>query len=430
MTTQLDDHALQLYEKYERLAKYAIDDIQLRIKKAVGSLGDPYLVRAHLDKPRIKSALRLARKAENKGWSFKEALSKAQDLVGLRLVCHNLQDVRRAADVLEETLSTDDLTIKRLDFTVTPRPSGYRAIHLVFAMRLAIGKDEVEIHCEVQIRSLLQHSWAELSHIDVYAGDAQAPASIERRMKRLSNLLAKADATADKIRDDISRPRRGRQPQSGQPLTDSAIAYLYRNRFGEDPPDYLVRSVSRETQGAHLRSDGLHAALTDQTFMRRLEALYKEASGWEPDPPQLFTWAVHSLVFGKDSGAKRAYSEGRAVWKDIERIARREILSDVGSPEEMLSSLEYAQKDEDPESDIESWASVLGVSRRCAFCGTAIVDPEEFAKAAVKQFKVRGRRADTMRKRLTEAVQSKAMEPGSWDDPSICSRCAHKLWNE
>jgi len=95
----------------------------------------------------------------------------------------------------------------------------------------------------------------------------------------------------------------------------------------------------------------------------------------------------------------------------------------------MLRSLEYVQKDEDSASDIERWAGAFEASTECAFCGTAVVDPEEFADAAIKHFKVRGGRAELLRERLAEAARSIAVETGTRNNPSICSYCAHVLDN-
>jgi ppGpp synthetase/RelA/SpoT-type nucleotidyltranferase len=425
MAIGVDQHDSEAYSRVKSLAEHACDHLKQRILQAVGALEDRNLVRARLADSRIKSHLSLIRKAQQHGWSFEESLSKAWDLVGLRLVCHNLQDVLRVANLLEDSLRLDGLTVKRHDYVTKPKPSGYRAIHLVFPMRVPQGGNEADLGCEIQIRSLLQDSWAELSHDDVYAG--AVPPSIENRMKALSKLLARADATADRMRNDIARPRRGRRPISGQPLTDAAIAFLFREHFGDDPPDYLVRAVVRDTEGLGLRSDGIHAALADQSFIRRLQTAYEEASGWAAEPTQLFEWAVHSLSFGKDAAVRRATAEARTAWREIETIARRELLPDAIS--QIICLVEYPQKEEDYESKIEVWASALGASHRCESCGISIVDPEEFAAAAVKHYKVRGRSAASLRERLVEAVQSRTTEMGWWGTPSICSHCSSALNN-
>jgi ppGpp synthetase/RelA/SpoT-type nucleotidyltranferase len=427
--SSITDKTEREYDRAQRLADLVLADLRKRIGEAVGALGDPYLVRAKLADQRIKTRSSLTRKARQQGWTFSETLSKAQDVIGLRLVCHNLQDVRRVADLLEAALAASKLQVRRDDYTMKPRESGYRAIHLILFVDVRMGKEHARIGCEIQIRSLLQNAWAELSRADIYAGEAPVPKSIERRMVALSKLLARADETANRIRVDLAKPRRGRRPQAGQQLTAPTLAFIYRRHFGQDPPEYLIQAVLREVENQPLRSDGLEAALQDEAFVAQLKAAYSATSGfdWEPDTTYIFLWVALSLFGGKDASLRRARHEGRLERQEIESIAAREALGDFPSLEAVLRSLEYAQKDEDPESDIRSWACNLGVTNRCTICGTTIIDPEELARALVKHFKLRGYRARGMRERLTEAIQSRSSETGSWYSSTTCSYCAYSF---
>jgi ppGpp synthetase/RelA/SpoT-type nucleotidyltranferase len=133
---------LEAYEKVKRLAKVAKKDLQKKVATVIDGLGDPYLVRAKPVESRIKSPSSLARKAKQQRWSFAEALFTAQDLVGLRLVCHNLQDVRRVADLLEAALRGDGLNVNRHDYVTKPTRNGYQAIHLMIQMTVRLGTDE------------------------------------------------------------------------------------------------------------------------------------------------------------------------------------------------------------------------------------------------------------------------------------------------
>jgi ppGpp synthetase/RelA/SpoT-type nucleotidyltranferase len=251
-----DSEESRAYLRHHRLASLVLSDVSRRLTDAVGALGDPYLTRAKLAEPRIKSLASLARKARERKWTVVEAIRKAQDFVGLRLVCNNLQDSRRVADLLEGTLKGSGLEARRDDSSRRVRPSGYRAIHLVFRVPVRVGKDDAQIGCEVQIRSLLQDSWAELSRADVYAGSLAVSKPIEARMLNLSKLLARADEMADRIRVDLVRPRRGRRPPAGQQLSASSLAFVFKRKFGQDPPDYVIQSVLREVEGSQIAPTG------------------------------------------------------------------------------------------------------------------------------------------------------------------------------
>ena len=60
------------------------------------------------------------------------------------------------------------------------------------------------INFEVQIRSILQHTWAEIEH-DLQYKDESIPRELRRRFARLAGLLEIADAEFMGIRDEILR---------------------------------------------------------------------------------------------------------------------------------------------------------------------------------------------------------------------------------
>jgi putative GTP pyrophosphokinase len=415
------------YEKTKVLADVAIQIVGKRVEEALRQLGDPYLVRAQVTERRIKSPASLKRKARQHKWTFEQALKQAQDLIGFRLVCNNLQDVLRGADLLQAGLESDRLEVKRSDYVANPKPDGYRAIHLTFYLPVRIGNDEAALGCEIQIRSLLQNSWAALSRADVYGSEPSGWPGVARDMASLARMLARADNVAERIRRRISKPRRGQRPAPGQTLTASGLAFAYRRRFRENPPDYIVQSIIREFGAYDLRTDGLETALQDEKFVNQLTSAYAEEADWQADATQIFRWTVLSLVVGSQAAVRRARSDGRADWREVAATARREALASIPGVEDVLVALEQPDKDEDPQSDLEDWAGALDATSRCAFCGTTIVRPDEFADSAVRYYRLRGRKAEEIRERLRHAAQSVGTETGSWDNSSICSYCSYVL---
>jgi ppGpp synthetase/RelA/SpoT-type nucleotidyltranferase len=420
-----DETDLTVYEKYRDLANVAIEAIETSIQNALRDLGDPYLVRAALDSFRIKSFDRLKQKAARFRWTIDQACKKAQDFIGFRVTCNNLQDVRRARDLLEESLVHKDYTVQVHDYVAEPKKDGYRAIHMVFAVPVKIGKEEAIINCEIQIRSRLQHTWADLSRADLYAATTDVPQGIHTKMQRLAALLAKADLVADQIRQRIARPRRGRKPAAGQSLSAKSLAFIYRRKFGSEAPDYLVQSLLRDYGDLEIRTDGLESTLADEEFIERLRHAYSFATRfeWHAEPEQIFRWAMSSLVNGMNPAILEAQRESRAEANDIDRIGRQDAL--VGLKENaksLLSGLDQFDNDGDYDDDIEQYASGLGVLRRCP-CGTAILDPREFSDAAVRYLKIRGRKADHLRRRLHDRAASSGVDPGGWNHCSLCSYC-------
>jgi hypothetical protein len=205
---------------------------------------------------------------------------------------------------------------------------------------------------------------------------------------------------------------------------------LYRRKFGQDPPEYLIQNIVRDYGHLAIRSDGIESALNDTSFIDQLKHAHSNATHfhWEPEPAQIFRWAIFSLVAGTKSAISVATRDAREEANYIDRIGRQEALS--GFPEDaetLLSTLANSDHDGDIDGDIEQWASGLGVLRGCERCGSNIVHPQEFADAAVAQLKARGKKADRLREELEERVRNCAVDTGGWNYSRLCSYCDHVM---
>lgn len=413
----------QAYAEAYRLARLARAELKTQIDAALQKLGDPHLIRARVARSRVKTLSSLRRKAVEHGWSIPQALANARDMIGFRVVCNNLQDARRAHELLSRVLKDSGLTVRSADYVRSARRGGYRALHLWFPYDIQAGTVKLTLHCEVQIHSLLQNAWAQLSRVDIYRGGA--PPGLAEAMERLSKRLYAADIIADGIRSRVARPVRGRKPAAGAPLSATTIAFLYKHAFGTEPPDYLVRSTIEEVANTPIRSDGLAAILDDRNFLDRLGRSYREASriDFNPDPVLLFRWAVHAAVHGREAAIRDARSSGRAEWRYTYHIYRNEALS--GLPHDADAFVRYirqAEDDGDPGSDIEMWAGALGGLDKCA-CGTPLVDENAFADALTEHYGLRGSKAERVRERIISAVVRSGVETGS----GLCGYCSYVM---
>lgn len=115
------------YSRAVRLAKALQNDMEERLNRTFRNLGDPYLVRARLVSSRVKSQSSLDGKAQARGWTSEQAVERAEDFLGLRIVCNNLQDVHRAAQLVTEALEAEKINVTRRDYIEAPKSSGYRA---------------------------------------------------------------------------------------------------------------------------------------------------------------------------------------------------------------------------------------------------------------------------------------------------------------
>jgi ppGpp synthetase/RelA/SpoT-type nucleotidyltranferase len=308
-------------EKYAKAVEHA-ENIVSRVGKLLFSelqrIGNPALVRAVLDKRRIKDLNSIIRKAQAHGWSIDDAIEQCWDFVGFRVVCNNLQDQKRAADLFEHALRKIGLEPERHDYVAQPQASGYRAMHLTFPVAVTFANDEMRLNCEIQLRTRLQDAWGHLSREDLYG--RRVPKELSKRMRELSDTLAEADAIAEEIRKQVSAPRVGERPEPDAQLNASALAFIFHRAFGEDAPDYLIESALDRIGKEKIRADALDEILNDQSFRSETEAAYEKESQsrWPPDPDAIFEWALCGLLRGKEAAISLACQEGKERRDEIE----------------------------------------------------------------------------------------------------------------
>ena len=61
------------------------------------------------------------------------------------------------------------------------------------------------VKLEIQIRSILQHAWAEIEHDLCYKNSTPLPRKIKRRMYRLAGVLELADKEFSAVKYDLNR---------------------------------------------------------------------------------------------------------------------------------------------------------------------------------------------------------------------------------
>ncbi len=130
------------------------------------------------------------------------------DLIGLRLTCTNLRDLEMVQVALENLPPRAgkkrplglDPTSER-DYVEHPKVSGYRGWHV----NLGVQHNGTPVTCELQVRTLLQDSWGELTHEDAYSKSGELPPLVEVLSTRMADLLATLDDIAEDLRNELDR---------------------------------------------------------------------------------------------------------------------------------------------------------------------------------------------------------------------------------
>jgi len=188
----------------------AMDALQRELEDG---LSERDLARIRSISGRVKSKRRTWRKVNQP--RYRQAIPTVDDiptviddLVGLRLTCTNLRDIEMVQIALENLprqagkrrpLALDPTSER--DYVEHPKQSGYRGWHV----NLAVQHDGAPVTCELQVRTLLQDSWGELTHEDSYSKAGESPPLVEVLSARMADLLATLDDIAEDLRNELDR---------------------------------------------------------------------------------------------------------------------------------------------------------------------------------------------------------------------------------
>ncbi|MFC1952602.1 GTP pyrophosphokinase family protein [Chloroflexota bacterium] len=135
-------------------------------------------------------------------------LADITDLSGLRIITYFSDDVDKVASIIEQEFDVDPNKSVDKRKLLAPNTFGYLSLQLICRLspeRLDLSEYK-RFHynvCEIQIRSVLQHAWAEIQHDRGYKTIGSIPSQIQRRFSRLAGLLEIADDEFIGIRDGL-----------------------------------------------------------------------------------------------------------------------------------------------------------------------------------------------------------------------------------
>ncbi|WP_323095302.1 hypothetical protein [Intrasporangium sp. YIM S08009] len=137
-------------------------------------------------------------------------LGDLHDILGLRIITYFSDQVDIAADLIRAEFSIDHSESANKGDALAPDRFGYRSQHFVGTLgkaraSLAEYTRFAECRFEVQVRSILQHAWAEVEHDLGYKSPVSVSAHTRRRFSRLAGMFEIADDEFVAIREEIAR---------------------------------------------------------------------------------------------------------------------------------------------------------------------------------------------------------------------------------
>ena len=129
------------------------------------------------------------------------------DLAGIRVVGYVRSDVEKIIQIIKEHFDVDEIKSKDKSTELSPDRFGYRAIHLVCKLPKARTvlpeyKKFKDIIFEIQVKTILEHAWAQIEHDRNYKYKG-LPKNIQRDFYLIAGSLEIADEKFELINKRI-----------------------------------------------------------------------------------------------------------------------------------------------------------------------------------------------------------------------------------
>ena len=211
---ELDPHAKELMGQYKTLLPVYRQMAAVIPEKLKAFFDEAGIIVAAIEH-RVKTESSLAGKLNLKGGKYRD-IYDITDLVGLRVITFYIDDVDKVAAILERYFEID------WDNSIDKRKAheidsfGYLSLHYICRLPESFYSDQAHpelnrIRFEVQMRTVLQHAWANMNHDTGYKSGVEIPRVYMRDMSRLAGMLELIDDEFSRIRREITDYRRNVQ---------------------------------------------------------------------------------------------------------------------------------------------------------------------------------------------------------------------------
>ena len=239
---KLDAHAQAILEEY-RQQRPVFAKMRETIPAQVRALFDEAGIVVASIESRVKEEKSLAGKLELKGAKY-GSLADITDIFGMRIITFYVDDVDKVASVVERLFEVDwDNSVDKRKIHEVDR-FGYMSLHYI------CRHPDFPYRFEVQMRTILQHAWANMNHDTGYKTDVEVPKEYMRNMNRLAGMLELVDEQFSRIRTEINDYRRQVQSlvTSGRLEEVPLDGDSFRSFLNLGPFDALNRRIASVNQ--------------------------------------------------------------------------------------------------------------------------------------------------------------------------------------
>lgn len=222
------------YDTHHTLYKAYAECIQTLLENLLKQNNLPY----HSITCRVKDRASFLAKFDRKGYSTLEEIT---DMAGIRVIAHTTSDELAISELIKQEFIYDNSQSGDKADGLKDDQVGYLSIHYIAELnnaRSQLGEYSAYkgLKCEIQIRTLLQHAWAEIEHDRNYKFGGVLPKDIRRRFYLVAGALELMDAEFERLSKEIDAygQQVARDTQAGNlniPIDSTSLTEYMQVRF-------------------------------------------------------------------------------------------------------------------------------------------------------------------------------------------------------
>lgn len=196
----LKQEFIRMLPLYQRLAINITESLKFLLKENNIPFLDVY--------SRVKEFESFFDKIDRK--QYKKPFDQIEDICGLRIVCYYPSDILLIKEIINKEfniLNSED----KID-TLAPDKFGYRSHHFIITLledwlTVPNYRGLENIKAEIQVRTILMHAWADISHKLSYKKTDHIPEQFQRKLFQLSAMFEIADDRFEMLRSEREKYR-------------------------------------------------------------------------------------------------------------------------------------------------------------------------------------------------------------------------------
>ena len=191
------DNNVEIYSKFS-------SEVAQIIEKILKSKNIPY----HSITYRVKDRESYLNKCKKN--KYLNPVEDIMDVSGIRIITYTNNDVKKICEIIEKEFEIDSNNSGNKMDKMDENMVGYLSVHYIAKLnniRTKLTENSIyrDCKCEIQIRTLLQHAWAEIEHDKNYKFSGVLPKDIRRRFYLVSGVLEMMDREFDVLSEEIDK---------------------------------------------------------------------------------------------------------------------------------------------------------------------------------------------------------------------------------